>query len=124
MVKRAGSVDDRDLLSLEKPAQSLPQVVDDGLLPGLTHRKVDFGFSGLDAEARSFLHRPKHRGGFEKLLGRDTTAVQTRAPNLVAFDDGAVESSGGGIQRSCVASRSATNYNEIKMLSRRNHPCV
>jgi hypothetical protein len=67
------------------------------------------------------LEGTSHVRGLEKLFCRHATAVKTGSTDLVALDQGDVETGGGTVESSGVTTWSPSDYNYIELLDLVRH---
>ena len=67
------------------------------------------------------LERAAHVGRLEELLGGNAAAVQARATDLVALDDGDVEPGRRAVEGGRVAAGSAADDDDIELLDLASH---
>jgi hypothetical protein len=67
------------------------------------------------------LERSAHVGRFEKFLGGDATAVQARAADLVALNEGDVETGRGSVEGGGVSTGTSSDNHYIELLDIVSH---
>ena len=117
--ERTDTVEHLDLAALAHRRNPADETGDDLLLALLGDGEVDGRGARLDAEVGAVLDVTLDRRGLEKRLGRDASPVQTGTTERVLLDQGDLETGRGGVERSGVAARPATDDDDIERIT---HP--
>src|SRR4029079_14665482 len=116
-VEPAATWDPGDLVLVDERLEPGPQAFDDGVAPGGHRRVVDRRLTGEDqAVVLGVVDPVREVRRFEERLGRDATAMEARATDLVVVDEGDLEPELTGAEGRRVTAGPRAEHDEIEVV--------